>query len=279
MAALDAGSDAQAIGEVNRAFRDYLITCQRDLGLWQIQPGRFVHPGDLEDLSVLEFSPTPAEAPQAIRSAMRERYDAYKRDVVRKFYTDHFQRFDRQIVLVDLLGLLNAGPDHFTDAQAGLARIMESFRYGQENLLGRLFSPSIDRVVFAVSKADHVAGNQHPNLKQLMELMIAEAARRPRFEGIEYEVLAIAALRSTDTVRTEHHGQMLSCVRGRLKDEARETVLFPGEIPHELPDEDDWRSGRFRFREFAPRPMTADMTDRHIRLDQAIEHLIGDKLG
>jgi predicted YcjX-like family ATPase len=67
-------------------------------------------------------------------------------------------------------------------------------------------------------------------------------------------------------------------VRGRLKDEDRETVLFPGEIPPDLPEPEDWSSGRFRFRDFAPRRLRPGNPNQHIRLDQAIEFLIGDKL-
>ena len=108
--------------------------------------------------------------------------------------------------------------------------------------------------------------------------MIAPAAARARFEGIRYDVLALASIRSTDTVQTEHQGQKLSCVRGRLKAEERETVLFPGEIPADLPTEEDWDSGRFRFHDFAPRPLKPRQKGQHVRLDQAIEFLLGDKL-
>ena len=184
---------------------------------------------------------------------MAERFERYREEVVRSFYEDHFSRFDRQIVLVDLLSALNAGPGHFADTQESLALILKSFRYGGSGLLSRLFAPRIDRLLFAVSKADHVAPNQHPALKQLLELMIRPAARAPRYEGITTEVMTLASLRCTDVVRTEHHGQVLSCVRGHLKDGERETVLFPGEIPPDLPEPDDWTSGRFRFKEFAPR--------------------------
>ncbi|MCB1992393.1 MAG: YcjX family protein, partial [Geminicoccaceae bacterium] len=151
-------------------------------------------------------------------------------------------------------------------------------RYGTNSLLARLFRPSIEKLLFAASKADHVAANQHANLKQLLELMIAPARRKARFAGLETDVLALAALRATDTVRTEHQGQLLSCVRGRLADEGRETVLFPGEIPGDLPDDEDWRSGRFRFRDFEPRRLEPGVKGQHLRLDQAIEFLIGDKL-
>jgi predicted YcjX-like family ATPase len=156
--------------------------------------------------------------------------------------------------------------------------ILESFRYGEASWLARLFAPRIDKVLFAASKVDHVAHSQHANLKALLERLVQGPARRPRFSGIAVDVLALAALRSTDSVRTEYQGQVLSCVRGRLKDEDRETVLFPGEIPPDLPEPEDWTSGRFRFREFAPRRLRAGSVDQHIRLDQAIEFLIGDKL-
>ena len=58
----------------------------------------------------------------------------------------------------------------------------------------------------------------------------------------------------------------------------RETVLFPGEIPSELPEPEDWMSGRFRFREFAPRRLAPAAAGQHIRLDQALQFLIGDRL-
>ena len=213
-----------------------------------------------------------------LRAHMAERFERYREEIVRAFYEEHFSTFDRQIVLVDLLSSLNQGPEHFADTQRALDMILGSFRYGRSSWLGRLLSPRIDRLLFAASKADHVAPSQHAALKQLLELMIRPAARSARLEGVQPEVLAIASLRCTDVVRTEHHGQVLSCLRGRLKEDGRETVLFPGEIPPELPEPSDWLDGRFRFREFAPRRLRAGEPSQHIRLDQAIEFLIGDKL-
>ena len=108
--------------------------------------------------------------------------------------------------------------------------------------------------------------------------MVGQAAGHARFVGVRPAFVALAALKSTDTVRTEHHGQTLSCVRGVLKGEQRETVLFPGEIPPDLPEPEDWTSGRFRFKEFAPRRLVSSAAGQHIRLDQALQFLIGDKL-
>ena len=133
-------------------------------------------------------------------------------------------------MLIDLLSTLNRGPACFADLQATLDMVLRSFRYGSSGLIARVFRPRINTLLFAASKADHVAHNQHNNLRLLLERLVADAAARARFEGITPTFAAIAAHRSTDVVRTEYHGQVLSCVRGRLKDDDRETVLFPGEI-------------------------------------------------
>jgi predicted YcjX-like family ATPase len=275
----DAVEDENEIARVSDLFRRYLLRCHHGLSLSRVQPGRFTNPGDLEGSATLRFCPLPpGEAKVGTnRARMAERFERYREEVVRRFYEEHFSRFDRQIVLIDLLSSLNAGPEHFADTQETLTLIMKSFRYGSTGLLGRLFAPKIDRLLFAVSKADHVAPNQHPALKQLLELMIHPSAHAPRFQGITVEVMTLASVRSTDVVRTEHDGQTLSCVRGHLKDENRETVLFPGEIPPELPEPEDWASGRFRFKEFAPRRLQPSAAGQHIRLDQALQFLIGDK--
>ena len=276
----DGPENEDAVTAVADAFRRYLIHCHKELGLSRVQPGRFTNPGDLEGSALLRFCPLPpGEVRRGTnRARMAERYMRYRDEVVRRFYVDHFSAFDRQVVLIDLLGALNAGPGHFADTQDTLTLILKSFRYGGSGFLSRLFAPKIDRLLFAVSKADHVAPNQHPALKQLLELMIRPAARTPRYEGITTEVMTLASLRCTDVVRTEHHGQVLSCVRGLLKDSQRETVLFPGEIPPDLPEPEDWTSGRFRFKEFAPRRLVSSAAGQHIRLDQTLQFLIGDKL-
>lgn len=267
--------DHGELDELLSAYRDFLGTCQFQLGLAFVQPGRLLHEFDqLRDVQA--FCPLPPG--HRFQEIMQQRYRAYVEEVVRPFYVDHFSSFDRQVVLVDLLGCLNAGPEHFADTQRAINAILESFAYGQNNWLSHLFAPRIEKLLFVASKADHVAANQHANLKQLLQLMIEPTLRRAKVEGITTDTLALSALRATDTVKTEHKGQILSCVRGRLKSESRETVLFPGEIPAELPSKADWESGLFRFYEFAPRALRNGVVGQHIRLDQAIEFLIGDKL-
>lgn len=278
--------EPSAVVQAAALYTRYLQRCQAEAGLSRVQPGRFTMPGDLAGSHLLQFCPLPPyELPPGggrdrFGALMAERYERYRDTVVRSFYRDHFSRFDRQIVLVDLLGALNRGRTCFDDVEAALGTVLRSFRYGPSGLLARLFRPRIEVLLFAASKADHVAPNQHHNLRLLLEQMVSEAAGNARFEGIRPAFVALAALRSTDVVRTDHHGQALSCVRGILKGENRETVLFPGEIPSELPADADWDEDRFRFRDFAPRRLQLHGADKpqHIRLDQALEVLLGDRL-
>ena len=80
-----------------------------------LPPGRFLMPGDLAGSPALTFAPLelsnegPAPA-GSLWAMMERRYEAYKTHVVRPFFRDHFARLDRQIVLVDTLAALNAGP-------------------------------------------------------------------------------------------------------------------------------------------------------------------------
>jgi predicted YcjX-like family ATPase len=286
LAGLDPAAPAEPDQVVRAAalYTRYLEHCQSEAGLSYVQPGRFTMPGDLAGSELLQFCPVPPVAGGAPRGSlaalMAERYERYRDTVVRSFYRDHFSRFDRQIVLVDVLGALNRGRACFDDVEATLATVLRNFRYGQSGLLARLFRPRIAVLLFAASKADHIAHNQHHNLRLLLEQMVGDAAGNARFEGIKPSFVSLAALRSTDVVTTDHHGQALSCVRGILKGEDRETVLFPGEIPAELPVDQDWTEDRFRFRDFAPRRLLLQGARRpqHIRLDQALEVLLGDRL-
>ena len=273
-----AGSERDRAATLAELYRRYLKSAQA-AGFSFLQPGRMTMPGELEGAEHLNFCPLPPSS-GGLHTLMSDRFEHYRDRVVRPFYADHFSRFDRQIVLVDLISSLNRGRAVFEDTQNALKMVMESFRYGPSSLIARLFRPQIETLLFAATKADHVAHNQHHNLRLLLEEMVFDAAGQARFEGVQPVFMAMASLRSTDMVKTDHHGQTLSCVRGRLKGEERETVLFPGEIPPELPMDEDWADGRFRFRDFAPRRLRVNGSaqPQHIRLDQALDVLLGDRL-
>jgi uncharacterized protein len=276
--------DAQ-IRHLAALYTSYLTACRdSDAHLSLLQPGRFLEPGELEGAPVLAFCPVrePAQHPRrgSLWSVMAERYEAYKRTVVRRFFADHFSKLDRQVVLVDLLGALNAGPDALDDMSQSLKETLGAFRHGKATWLSRLLGGRIDRVLFAATKADHVAADQHANLRGLLDGILEETRRGMRFEGAEVRSMAVASVKSTETVLAEHEGRQIQCVKGIPAGRDRPTVLFPGELPdHPGRLGTDWE-GRFGFRSFLPPPgLGRDGRGiPGIRLDQALQYLIGDRL-
>ncbi|MBF0173550.1 MAG: YcjX family protein [Magnetococcales bacterium] len=271
--------------QASRLFTDFLLACKREpVGLSYLQPGRFLIPGDLKDTPLLTFCPIRCSADSAkagsVAQVMAERFESYKERVVRRFYQDHFSHFDRQIVLVDLLKGLNRGPDHFSDMSRSLKSILKNFDYGRASLISRLWQPRIDRLLFVATKADHVAANQHGNMERLLARMVMDHANEAAFHGVKVETMAIASVVSTETVVKEHQGRRLSFVRGRPKGRAEDVLLFPGEIPEKIPRPEAWQGERFNFLEFEPRIRGLEADDRlpHLRLDLALDFLLGDKL-
>ncbi len=254
-------------------------------GLSLLQPGRAVLPGEHAGSELIQLFPLmiehwPAgEVPAgSYLDLLKSRYEQYCEQIIKPFYSRYFSRFDRQVVLVDCLKTLNRGEACFEDMKAALSEILQSFNYGRSGFLRRLFAPRIDRVLFASTKADHVTANQHHNLDRFLELIVEEAQRNIRFDGIETRSLALSSIRSTQAAQAQIDGQTLSCLRGISKERGEEVALFPGEVPTELPGADDWNQERFRFIDFAPRrlPLNELEAKHHIRLDQVLEYMTGD---
>lgn len=273
-----------AIAELYTAF----LLRSKEAGFAYIQPGRFVLPGDLEGAPALQFFPLP-QLREADRERLRKaggnsviatlarRFEFYKNKVVKPFYRDHFSRFDRQIVLVDCLGALNRGADAVADTQRALTEILGNFRYGKRDLLRRLFAPRIDRLVFAATKADHVTPEQHPRLLQLLRNLLRETQQIPRYDAVRISSLCLASIAATQAVTVADRDGNHPALRGHTL--AGEPItLFPGDVPNRVPDAAFWREQRFEFTDFRPLPSGRDQPLPHIRMDQALEALLGDKL-
>lgn len=264
-------------------YTEYLHACRRaESFLSIIQPGRFVEPGDLKDAPLLTFCPLPGErrGRGTLWALMEARYEAYKSSVVRRFFAEHFAKLNRQVVLIDVLGALNAGVSGLGDMKRALEMSLEPFRHGSSGWLDWLFGSKIDRVLFAATKADHIASSQHPNLKGILDSLVAEARRTIRFEGAQVETMALASLKCTETVVTEHEGRTLRCIQGVPVGRDRPTVLYPGEIPDGADAMTVARNRSYRFMPFRP-PADAGRDGRglpHVRLDQALQFLLGDYL-
>lgn len=273
------------------SFTDYL-TAARDAGYYDCTPGRFLLPGDLAGSPVLTFAPLPAEGTGPRKSLLREmtrRFEAYKREVVRPFFRDHFARIDRQVVLVDALGAIHKGPRAVEDMRGAMADILGAFRPGQNAFLSQLFQGRrVEKILFAATKADHLHHRQHARLTAIMQALVRGAADRARFAGAETSAMAIASLRATTEETMAHDGQQLDVVRGALLDSGKQAAFYPGALPEDpahllTPARDgaeSWLDQDYRVMNFAPSPLTLRPGDGppHIRLDKVAQFLLGDRL-
>jgi predicted YcjX-like family ATPase len=299
-------SEEQARREAE-VFTAYLRACRAgEYHFSTLPPGRFLMPGDLEGTPALTFAPLPVEEgqiypPESYAAMMERRYEAYKTYVVKPFFRDHFSRLDRQIVLIDTLAALNAGPAAMRDLEAALTDVLAAFRAGRSNILTTLFRPKIDKILFAATKADHLHHTSHDRLEAILRFLIRRAIARAEKVGAEVDVIALAAVRATREAKVGGPDEpSLEAVVGtpldgeRIGDEIfdgiAEAAIYPGELPsdpesvfREMPraksDEIDYRFVRF----LPPAPVRASdgtlLPPPHIRLDRALQYLFDDRLG
>ena len=290
----------EVLAELSQEYTVLLQTFRHDLGLSVIQPGRFILPGDLAGAPILEFFPFPAidslagndyqNAPDdSLIGMLRSRYLEYKEQVVRKFYREHFLRFDRQIVLADCLKPLNNGKESFADLELAISMILESYHYGKSGLFSRLFSPKIDKLLFGATKADHVTPEQHAPMVALLNQLIHQNKQTLNYEAVEVKTLAIASVKATTSGMSKHNGKNIPVIQGQrltYKNVAEHTdifgqkiTVFPGAVPSELPKEVYWQSNTFNFIDFAPLSgLNKNQGLPHIRMDQVLQFLLADKM-
>ena len=284
-------------------FTTYLRAARADrYALSTLPPGRFLMPGDLDGSPALTFSPLPVDGEiqhGSLAAMMERRYEAYKTHVVRPFFRDHFARLDRQIVLVDALAALNSGPAAVRDLETALTDVLLAFRTGRSSLLSQIFRPRVDRILFAATKADHLHHTSHDRLEAILRNLVARAINRAEAGGSAIDVIAMAAVRATREARVTHGRETLDAiigtplageeVSGELFNGSSEAAIFPGELP------DDPRAvfrgqglavpsaeAAYRFVRFRPPVATLEKGEMqplpHIRLDRALEFLLGDKV-
>lgn len=245
----DSGKDANDpdAERLAAAFTTYLRRSREHGALSTLPPGRFLLPGDLEGSPALTFAPLPASAARhgSLYLMLANRYEAYKDRIVRPFFREHFARLDRQIVLVDTLRALNAGPAAVSDLETALTAVLACFRQGEPNPLLRPFSRRIDRILFAATKADHVHHTSHDRLEAILNRLVSSASKRARFAGAEAKSMAIAGIRATSEGTIREGGETLptligtpmtgEVLDGQTYNGKTEIALFPGDLP-ERPD-------------------------------------------
>ncbi|MFL1875431.1 YcjX family protein, partial [Hansschlegelia beijingensis] len=286
--------------------RRLILKDRRAEGANLFSHGRFLMPGDLEGSPALTFAPLAlpetGDAPSGSMWAMMERrYEAYRSHVVRPFFRDHFARLDRQVVLVDALAALNAGPEAVADLETALTDVLSAFRHGHNSWLSSLFRPRVDRLLFAATKADHLHHTSHDRLEAILRRLVGRAIERAEFGGAAVDVVALAAVRATREASARQGRDELPVIIGvpekgersgdQIFDGQEEIAVFPGDLPAD--PEVALRSGGYRGRAHDEaggdlrfikfRPPLLPVSERpphlpHIRLDRTLEFLIGDAL-
>jgi predicted YcjX-like family ATPase len=171
--------------------------------------------------------------------------------------------------------------------------------------LSALLRPRIDRILLAATKADHLHHTSHDRLETILKRLTKDATAKAELAGAQVDIVALAAVRATHEAMVRRGRQQLPCVigvpvagetiAGETFDGETEAAIFPGDLPDD-PEEllrGDKKSFRglattssreadFRFLRVRPPPL--ELTDNgvpalpHIRLDRALQFLIGDRL-
>lgn len=272
-------------------FTTYLAGA-RQAGWADCTPGRFLLPGDLAGSPVLTFAPLPkpADTPRGcLWREMERRFEGYKAKVVQPFFRAHFARIDRQVVLADVLGAIHAGPQALEDLRRVMADVLGAFRPGRNGWLTALLGGKrVERILFAATKADHLHHTQHAALTGIVEAMLREAKDRAEFAGALTGAMSLAGFRATVEETVTRDGVALDCVKGRLAD-GRLVAMYPGRLPDDparllspaRQGAERWLEAEFGLMGFEPPLRMARRAGDgppHIRLDRAVEFLIGDRL-
>ncbi|MBT9290620.1 YcjX family GTP-binding protein [Prosthecodimorpha staleyi] len=311
----DGAEDETVARRLAALFTDYLRAARADThALSTLPPGRFLMPGDLDGSPALTFAPLDvardrAALPKSLAAMMERRYDAYRDIVVRPFFRDHFARLDRQVVLVDALQALNAGPAAVEDLRHALGDILEAFRPGRASWLSSILTRRIDRILFAATKADHLHRSSHDRLEAILRRLVGSAMERAAFAGAAVDVVALAAVRATREATVTRDGERLPAILGvpaagetigdTVFDGTAEAAIFPGDLPAD-PDvlfrqvaagaaaggapaataslAPDVSFVRFRPPRLERTAEGVTLSLPHIRLDRVLEFLIGDRL-
>lgn len=264
-----------------RLYRDALRRARDEAGLRWLQPGRFLMPGPWGEAPFLHFFPcdTGAPPPGSLGALLRERFEAYKREIRAGFFESHFNSFHRQVVLVDVLGALFAGRTAFEDVAGSLGRIGAA--YGRlldggwlpAPLAGPLGGATISRVAFAATKADHVPGMLRDNLRLTLEHMVGGARPRASFH-------TLAAIRCTRDDQISINGRMTPVVMGVPLGETRQKPFWPGTLPAGAVPPEYWTHPFFELPRLHPPEVAAGsaLPIDHIGLDALLVALLEDVL-
>ena len=280
--------DEVVLADLHRCFVQFLHDCKyQSSSLSLIQPGRFLLPGEGVNDQWLNFVPllgTHRYSEDELKNAPKNsyfkhcqrNYQGYVKHLVEPFYKHFFSRIDRQLVLVDVVSALNAGPAYLDDMRQALTSITESFSYGSQNRLSQLFKPKIDKVIFAATKIDQVLSEDHDAVRQLLGVIVKQAYKSAQHQGIHPVCEATAAVRSSREIKYQgdrgiagysEDGQLIGYIHPTIPTRIPEGAQWQPFLDWQIPLLNPPQGLSFANQDVLP----------HIRLDSILNELIGDK--
>ena len=294
--------DDKLIRHGQTLFKKGLHECREKFGLRYLQPGRFLCPGSRAEAPFMWFFPVAMDEDDSIRwgsmgALLRDRFEAYKADMRASFFDTYFMNFDRQIVLVDVLGALHAGKEAFEDTARTISDIAANMSYGfnisrpiqeagavavdaltsgipfkgvSHSIRSAVRARRIERLAFVATKADHVPALRRDNLKHLLR-ELANDAREHVGEGrITYHV-ASSVLSTKDGTITDN-GRPLEVVFATPLGQEQARAFYPGDVPSSLPGEQFWTNRYFEMPQFKPRKIdpSGNQGIEHLGLDEVL---------
>ena len=295
--------DHGAIRSLHTLYRDGLEACRTQFGLRLLQPGRFLCPGPRADAPFMWFFPlhdAPEHPTRGTTAALLdERFEAYKADMRARFFEASFAHFDRQVLLVDVLGSLQTGRDAFLDTENALTLIAAGLSYGRNGLsrsmhaIGsalrltaasrsggkdaapRLMGRSIERVAFVATKADHVPALRRANLRHLLQDIVGHTREQVGTGPVSFHTAA--AVLSTVDASILRDGLVREMVRGTLLGDGAAKLFDPGDVPSSRPPDTFWEDHRFTLPVFEPpaiKPPDGSNGIPHLGLDDVLASVL-----
>ena len=165
--------------------------------------------------------------------------------------------------------------------------MLSCFRIGENSLLSELFGRRVERLLFAATKADQLHHTDHDQLENILRTLIETTTHSAEASGARHDVAALASIRSTREAKVTQKGQEIPCIVGTpmageqigktVFDGEKEAAVFPGDLPKQASAALDGQAeGKLHFVRFRP-PANIGESFPHIRLDRAIEFLLGDR--
>lgn len=277
----DAAADLRQIDSLWQNYRQFLRDCRSERKLSYLQPGRALLDGEehgffpLPGIGHRAQSELDALPEGSVYKVLEARYRHYVEEQVVPFVDSHFRHLDRQLVLVDLISTLFAGEASLEDMRKAFGQIADTFSYGSNGLLRKLWRPRIDRLVFAATKVDQVLAADHDALRQLLGQQLQQVFSAARHRGLPLSCEAIAAVRcSNESVRDGRRMLVGHAMDGRY------LGFENAEIFAHLPQESQWQHYADGLPPQLRPPMGIGREGYmpHIRVDALLNLLLGDKV-